>query len=111
MMERDQMVFPSVPGLEVGVSFGTPSNILDTAVNVRDTASVAERKKTPNYQDLTVNYLFHPVAFDMFMSMLAARLTGVSGGAREDAWLSQCHSHAIARGNAASVMTCYNRFR
>lgn len=68
-----------------------PSHILDTVVNGRIATSIAERKKTQEYQDLTGNYLFQPIVLETFggtgpltikfLSTLIACLTKTSGGA------------------------------
>lgn len=65
-MKRDQTALLPVPGYEVGAPTGALSTFLDAVANGRITESKAEWNKTLNYQELSVNYLFQPVEFELF---------------------------------------------
>lgn len=77
------------------------SHILDAEISTKSTASAAEPNKIPEYHDLSVNHIFHPVVFEMFgvvrpqivrfLSSLAAYLPEITGEAHEGAWLFQVH--------------------
>jgi len=90
------------------------SHLPSAAVAAGAAAGDAEAAKTRKYSGLAQRYHFQPVAYEtsgacgpttrQFVRQLGARLTAVTGDAREPAWLWQRLALAVVRGNAASVL-------
>ena len=95
------------------------SHVLHCAVEAGKAAEAAEVLKAHKYSELSDNYIFQPVAFEtsgaagpdsrLFIKKLGRMLVQSSGDVREHAFLNERISICIARGNAASILSCLER--
>ena len=89
------------------------SAIGETAHTPGAAANKAEKCKRDFYSDISMQYIFEPLAVETtgvlgkstssFIAQLGRRVSGVTGDKRETSWLHQRISIAVLRGNAASI--------
>ena len=94
------------------------SYVLHCALEAGKAAETAEALKLNKYAELATNYIMQPVAFEttgvagpstrVFISKLGSLLAECTGDARERTFLNERISLCIARGNAASILSCFD---
>ena len=88
--------------------------VVESAIESGSAAHSAERRKREKYRNLSERYIFEPLAVETmgvigpssrkFLAELGRRIAAATGECREQQWLVQRISLAIARGNAAAIL-------
>ena len=92
------------------------ANLPQTCLQTASAAAAAEISKCRKYQELSLNYLFQPVAFETtgvwgpdtsrFMQTIKRKLLASTGDHKDFHHLCQLISITINRGNCASIISC-----
>ena len=93
------------------------SQVIGSAESAGTAAAKAEALKRSKYTEISKNYHFQPVAIETlgswgpstteFLGQVQRRLTEATNESKEANYFKQALSITIMRGNASSILACY----